>query len=81
MGGYANEVTLQLEMYTSTGGNVSQDLDWRLGGTIVSNSFFSSHGDPSWKGRRTVMLRVPGSKRIIGRSFFHQNYSDKFNRH
>lgn len=33
--------------YTSTEGNVSHDLDWRLGGTIVSNSFFISHGDAS----------------------------------
>lgn len=32
---------------TSMEGNVSHDLDWRLGGTIVSNSFFISHGDAS----------------------------------
>lgn len=47
---------------TSIEGNVSHDLDRRLGGTIVSSSFFISHCDASWKGRRTVMLKVPGSK-------------------
>ena len=64
------------KIYTSTEGNVSHDLDWRLGGTIVSNSFFISHGDASRKGRRTVMLRVPGSKRVIRGSFLHQKYSE-----
>lgn len=32
---------------------------------MVSNSFFISHGDASWKGRRTVMLKAPGLKRFI----------------
>lgn len=40
----AETVTLQ---YTSTEGNLSHDLDWRFGGTMVSNSFFISHGDAS----------------------------------
>lgn len=56
-----NTVTWQ---YTSTEGNVSHDLDWRFGGTMVSNSFFINHGDASWKGRSTVMLKAPGLKTV-----------------
>lgn len=58
---YLNKETLW-EMDTSTEGNLSHDLDWRFGGTMVSNSFFMIHCDASWKGRRTVMLSAPGLK-------------------
>lgn len=88
MGEHANVVTLHRKTYTSTEGNVSHDLDWRFGGTIVSSSFFSSHGEASWKGRRTVMLRAPSAKTVIrasvaspGKTFWKIQYVfTKFNK-
>ena len=68
------------KMCTSTEGNVSHVLDCRLGGTTVSNSFFISHGDASWTGRRTVMLRAPGLWRVIRGLFLYQKYSEKSHR-
>lgn len=56
--------------YTSRGENVSQVLDWRFGGTILSGSFFITQGDSSGKGRRIVILKTPGSKTHFAKNQF-----------